>query len=157
MSSSVSPSVVAMYVGERVEPGMERLQLLVLWRGEPGWYARTGGGASGGSGGTADGGVRVRHSQGGVELEATVDARTESVTVAGQTFDLRRSNVILVDGTGGQPTVVGTLGVQTLVAVPPAAAHLERIVNVFALPDIKAFLRCDLQPATRVAVSNRMC
>jgi hypothetical protein len=148
MTSPVSPSVVATYIGERIEPGMERLRLLVLWRDQPGWFAGSGVvSSSAGGGGTLTGGYRTQWRLGNVQLEAEVDTRTETAVVLGQRFDLRHSNVILIDGALAQGTVVGTLGVQAQVLTIPGTISLERIGSIFTLPDIRQFLRCD-QPAS---------
>src|ERR1700676_5456671 len=47
----ISPVVLASWIAERAGTGPERLQLLVLWRGGPGWFLRPGGVSGGGSGG----------------------------------------------------------------------------------------------------------
>jgi hypothetical protein len=154
----VSPSVLAMYIGERVDPGMERLRLLVLWRDEPGWFAREqGGGVRTSGGGAAGGEYRARWSSGGIELEAGLDQRTDTALVLGQQFDLRHSNVILIDGAAGQPVVVGTLGVQAQVIAPPGSLSLDGFAGLFALPDVRLFLRCD-EPANRpVRIPANVC
>ncbi len=152
----VSDSVVAMYAGQPVEPGMQRLQLLVLWRGEPGWFGRSG--SRGGSGGNGDF-YSIRSEHGGVELQADIDFRTERITVLGQAFDLRTSNIILIDGVGGQPRVVGTLGVQAQVQVvnQTGTSFFSYLSALFEQPEIKTFLRCDQRASIPVSVSQSLC
>ena len=153
-TTAVSPSVVATYIGERVDPGMERLRLLVLWRDDPGWFGL--GGASGGGGGSsATGNYRTASRFGNFAFEAAIEG-TRAV-VLGQTFDLRQSNVILIDGAAGQRAVVGTLGVQAQVLAPPSNLSLDRLANVFALDDIHQFLRCYRQASTPVRLTSAVC
>ena len=149
----VSSSVVAMYIAARVEPGMERLELLVLWRGEPGWFSRAGV-SSGGAGGLIDG-YRVHSRFGETEIEAVLDQRTETATVLGQRLDLRHANVVLIDGVGTQPAVVGTLGLQAQVLVTPGTMLLDRLpAIVFAQQEIRAFLRCETAAPGRPVVAG---
>jgi len=48
-TSIISPEVMATWFTTRAANGVEQLELLVLWRGMPGWFLDPGG--SGGSGG----------------------------------------------------------------------------------------------------------
>jgi hypothetical protein len=152
-TGQVSPSVVATYIGERVDPGMERLRLLVLWRDEPGWF--TGGGSASGGGGSAPGTYRTAARLGNFEFAAAIEGTR--ALVLGQTFDLDRSNVILVDDAAGQRKIVGTLGLQAQLTTPPGNVTLDRLVNVFALEDIRRFLRCDRQTIGLVRVTSTVC
>jgi hypothetical protein len=48
-TAPVSPSVLASEMSVVDANGRGRLELLILWRGSPGWFQKGGGGGSGGS------------------------------------------------------------------------------------------------------------
>ena len=95
----------------RVTPSGDALELIILWRGTPGWF--TGGRSSSSSGGTSNDGWRHRFSQGDLEFEAALDFKTRIANVQGQIVKLGSANVILVDGVDSPKgaRVAGTLTV----------------------------------------------
>jgi hypothetical protein len=91
--------------------GGQALDLLVLWRGTPGWFAK-----GAGSGTSAGGNSESFHSTiryGGLELEVELQPQTRVATIQGKRIELRDDNVVLVDDVDspGGPSVVRTLRV----------------------------------------------
>src|SRR5262245_60951053 len=88
----VSPSVLATTMYVMTEPGRGELELMVLWRGAPGWFMRgggqTSGGSSGGGGGTDGAGreaVRTQWiSQGGVTLNLRFEPKSRRLWILDQ-------------------------------------------------------------------------
>src|SRR4051812_31771208 len=98
--------------------GVHHLDLLVLWRGSPGWFMRgsmgstggahIGGGIEGGTVGGVGGQGDVRRaslktewltwSYGTLTLRVDVDVNANVATVLGTPVSLDNSNVIVVDG-----------------------------------------------------------
>ena len=78
-TAPVSPSVMATDMCVVDAAGQGTLELLILWRGSPGWFRKSAGGASGGGqGGSMGGGpspmIRSEWiSQGGVNLTVRFD------------------------------------------------------------------------------------
>ena len=97
-SDIVSSTVVATFCGHH-EGDSEVVDLLVLWRGKPGWF---GAGGSGGAGsrrfGAGTNGV-VSHSQyyGAVTIALRADFDTGSATIGESTIKLDHINTIVVD------------------------------------------------------------
>ena len=120
-SLPLSPSVVATTMTAVDSEGKGTLELLVLWRGRPGWFrSESGGSASGasgsGSGRGGSGGPDVRSawlSEGGVSLSVRYEPSSRKVWIHDQEIDLNESNVVLVDDVdqSGGPRVVGALRV----------------------------------------------
>jgi len=139
----------------RVESdGTRALVFLVLWRGSPAWFARSGNGASGG------GNCGVYHStirRGDVQLQIEFDFQTrlatitqalfvssaERATVQTKQIELRDRNVVLVDGVDDAkgPQVVGTLRVDP--ALPPGNSPAWVGETLRSSSEIVSFLRCD--------------
>src|SRR5262245_15430143 len=100
----VSPSVLATQMCMVDAAGNGTLQLLVLWRGRPGWFSKSGGGASGsGGGGAMPGGpgpmIRSEWiSQGGVSLSVRFDSVGRKAWIQDREIALDDANVVLVDG-----------------------------------------------------------
>jgi len=100
-SNIVSPTVVATFCGHRLN-GDEMLDLLILWRGKPGWFLRGAGGASGGGGsnrfGAGTKGHIAQHSTYGevtISFDADFDANTAVIGDAPVALD--GVNTVLVD------------------------------------------------------------
>ena len=102
-SNIVSATVVATLCGHR-EGDAEILDLLILWRGRPGWFQRPIPGSTGSRGSTvlpADAGLNGRVSQyttyGDVSIgfEADFDARV--ATIDRKTLPLADANAVLID------------------------------------------------------------
>jgi hypothetical protein len=100
-SDIVSSTVVSTFCGHR-QGDNEIVDLLVLWRGKPGWFQRNGTGRSGGAGsrsfGAGTSGV-VSHSQyyGEVTIAFRADFDIGSATIGQSTIKLDHLNTIVVD------------------------------------------------------------
>jgi hypothetical protein len=100
-SDIVSSTVVSTFCGHR-QGDNEIVDLLVLWRGKPGWFQRNGTGRSGGAGsrsfGAGTNGV-VSHSQyyGEVTIAFRADFDIGSATIGQSTIRLNHINTIVVD------------------------------------------------------------
>jgi len=149
-SEIMSPSVVGTSYITRDANGPNTLNLLVLWRGSPGWFMRrTGRGSSmGSSGGT----TYVR--QGGVHLTVAFDAATRTARILDEDVPLvNGANVVLVDNVDDPsgPRVVKTLKVEGALGATGVLSHL-----VLDSPELLDLLRCQAQipePANRAAMS----
>ena len=168
-TAPVSPSVLATDMCVVDAAGNGTLELLVLWRGTPGWFRKSAGGASGGGGGSAGsvmggGGPApmIRSSwisQGGVNLSVRFDPSTRKAWIQDSEITLENANVILVDGVDSPagPQVVRTLRidpdyetkVETLPYGPPGRGPRTRPMAVSAQTFIRRstelveFLQCD--------------
>jgi hypothetical protein len=101
-TAPVSPSVMATELALTDAAGRGTLQLLILWRGTPGWFMRgREGSSSGGGGSTGPGsGMTFSHwiSQGGVNLNVRFDPAARKVWIQDAEIALSDANVVLVDG-----------------------------------------------------------
>jgi len=96
--STVSPSVVASSSTVRDSTGVVSIDLLILWRGSPGWmYRPTGSGSSSGGGPGRGRMIEFSIYQGGLHLTATYDPPLGTVDVLGERVNLKDANVVLVD------------------------------------------------------------
>ncbi len=155
----VSASVMATGIYERNTAGETRLQLLVLWRGTPGWFLKENGGG-GGSGFTSGGSVPsgrgvtsqvmvVQVHQGGVALELKFDAGQGKAWIHSREVLLAGGNVIMVDAVD-RPD--GPL-VGRVVHVEPAGdsrgGDRTDVVRpqtfIRRSPELVAYLQCDRQ------------
>lgn len=146
-SRLVSPAVVATWFF-RTGPGdVSELELLVLWRGTPGWFLRADSSGSSGrmttqSGGRVNDGLRVHNAFfGGVALNVEFDPRKHTARIREKEIPLESANVILVDAVDGPdgPQVLRLLRVDP--ALPESSPRIESIVR--RSPDLLSFLRCD--------------
>jgi len=147
-SRLVSPSVVATWIVRKEAHGTSQLELLVLWRGTPGWFMRAGSEESSNSDSiqsTEDdrgGGTVVEQlSYGGLRLELEFDRGKRTARVQNHDVGLESANVILVDEVDAVdgPQIAGSLHVDPSFASEPA--EVEAIVR--RSPEIYEFLRCD--------------
>jgi hypothetical protein len=138
--------------------GAQTLDLLVLWRGAPGWFAKAGGSGTSSGGNSESFHSTIRY--GGLELQLELQPQTRFATIQGKRIELREDNVVLVDEVDGPsgPSVVRTLHVdpglpRTDNGYPMIEAVLRRS------PAIVEFLRCDTRvPDERArAVVDRIC
>jgi hypothetical protein len=151
-SLPVSASVMATYMSSAGSDGKGTLELLVLWRGSPGWFKRGGdvaGGASGG-GGSIDAVSRreVRSawlSEGGLQLSVRFEPSSQKVWIADREIVLNGANVVLVDDVDATtgPRVSGTVTIdpsfQTRMNAPvPPHVFIRRS------PVLIEYLRCDV-------------
>lgn len=100
-SDIVSSTVVTTFCGHREGDNLV-LDLLIVWRGEPGWFHRTGTGPHGSSGSRwSGGGVKgvVSHSwfYGDVTIAFDANFDTRTATIARTTVRLDRVNTVVVD------------------------------------------------------------
>ena len=103
-SVPVSPSVMATVMGVINQDGRGEIELLVLWRGTPGWVLRnSGGGSSSGGGGSTMGatpGESTRSewmSRGGVNLHLRFEPKSRKLWIQDREVALNDDNVVLVD------------------------------------------------------------
>jgi hypothetical protein len=139
----MSPAVVATWITEQEAGAPVQLQMLILWRGTPGWFLRAGGSSSEGTG-SIQGNHRIYRDtivQGGVRLAFEYDSRTRVATVQGQEVDLHEDNVVLVDDVDapGGARVSGTLRIAR--PMPGSAGQIGLVLRMS--PEIMAYLRCD--------------
>lgn len=134
----ISPVVVAQWFASRTNR-VEELELLVLWRGTPGWFLQPGGsGESGGALGTHYTWIKY----GAVDLSLDFEESTRRVTIQGKnTIELGANNVLFVDEVDSEagPRTVGLILVPR--AMPGSAGQIAPILR--SSPRIMSFLRCD--------------
>jgi hypothetical protein len=154
----ISSTVVSIYCGHR-EGDDEMLDLLVLWRGTPGWFNRAGGrGSSGGSSGVGAGrgtkGFAYQYSTYGditIGVDLNFDANTAKI--GEEVFALDSVNIVFIDGVGepGGGRVYDTRWIEPklpLVGDPNVliAQRSREVVN---------YLRCDI-PMPAPQTTTRM-
>jgi hypothetical protein len=134
------------------------IQVIVLWRGQPGWFFKTSGqsGGAGGSGNT----YWITERYGDIQLEMDV---TDGVTrVQGTRVDRSNGeNVVLVDGVDVARAAVT---ITALHVDLPIVDQSTRLVDIFnRSPEAAAFLRCGqtaslagLTPEQNRMVMNRI-
>ena len=146
---TLSPTTVAYWQQHDNGDGTGSLDLLVLWRGSPGWFFR--GGSSSGGGGVHGGFGQWQgtHAMTYGDVTLTMEFTSQSkdfdpastvVKILDREIPLRDTNVILIDGADSKtPTIVGTRYVDPHFAGrDPVAAVVKRT------PELFEFLRCDL-------------
>ena len=165
-TAPVSPSVMATDMCVVDAAGNGTLELLILWRGSPGWFRKSDGGASGGGQGGTMGPaptpmLRTQWiSQGGVNLTVRFDAAARRAWIQDSEIALGDANVVLVDSvdSAAGPQVVRTLRIDpeyqtTVEALPqgPLTARGPRTrphvvpIQTFIRrsPELVEFLQCD--------------
>ena len=150
-SRVVSPAVAATWITKHRQAGDGELELLVLWRGSPGWFLEGGqDGRSGSStwGGTSAGGPggsqeTVDHQVflGGLTLNLQFNRRPRTARVQDIGVSLQNANVILVDQVDSREalTVVGTRWIDPQVSGAPV--RIEQVLGRSS--ELVAFLRCN--------------
>jgi hypothetical protein len=139
---AISAAVMTTYATRQLPSG-EVLELLILWRGTPGWFTR--GGLASSSGGLSGDNWRHRFSQGGLEFEAALDLKTRIASVQGQLVKLGKANVILVDDVDS-PRGTRVAGTLTVDASLGKESGPLRILPVLARSkEIRDYLRCDTE------------
>jgi hypothetical protein len=137
-TSVISPVVVAEWFASR-QASTEQLELLVLWRGSPGWFLQPGG--SGGSGSGANGPHYTWIKYGNVTLSLDFDPAKRTVTVQGKNLVLADNNVLFVDDVDG-PTGPHLTGTMTIARPMPGSSGQIGLV-LQKSPRIMSFLDCD--------------
>ena len=129
-SSVVSPSVLASYSLGRDSDGLLAAEILILWRGSPGWSMRRTMTGSSMSGGSLDreGIVNFSVKVGGLDLEASYDSRSRTATILGEHVELKDANVVLVDKVDSPD---GPIVLKTTTAAPTKdiAASVAKILR----------------------------
>lgn len=163
-SGELSASVVATWTAHSDEPsGTQELDLLILWRGSPGWFVRS-------SGTEMLDDPRLTENRDGVilttvlhrilfddhTLELQFDPRSRIARVQDDVIQIRAANVILLD------EVDGAGGVQVLAAVtvnPQFAESIGIVDLVRRSPQLVEFLRCDskMSDSDRQQILDRVC
>jgi len=159
-TSIVSPSVVASSSTRRDASGALTVDLLILWRGSPGWsFRRTAAAESmANSSAARDGAVNFSVEQGGLHLTARYDPAGKTVTILGERVDLAGANVVFVDRVDSPdgPVIAGT----TTVRPRNVARGLPVVPAVLRdTPELLAYLRCEAQlpePMNQMAM-NSVC
>ncbi len=142
-TQAVSSTVMATWVASVNSDGGRVLQLLVLWRGTPGWFAR------GSGAGVSSGGDGRRYSStlrhGGLEIQMEFEFLPRLATIQGNRVELGDDNVVFLDGvdTPGGLRVVRTLRVDSTMT----QGDVPRIDEVMRRsPEILSFLQCETRP-----------
>jgi hypothetical protein len=137
-ANTISPSVIENAFAHREPSGSWRLDLLVLWRGTPGWFLAGGANGTSSSGGTSRP-VFVHNRHADVDFDVFLDRGAGIARVAATTIRLDEKNIVLIDGMPHQQTIVGTRLVTSPIDEPPIG--LQAIFR--ASPELDAFLRCN--------------
>lgn len=138
-SNIISPSVIENAFVHEDESGAWRLDLLVLWRGAPGWFLA--GGANGTRSSGGNGRPTILHNRhADVNFYVIFDAGAGVARVAGAQIRLNERNVVLVDGMPHAMKIVGTRMVNSRIEQPPIG--LQAVYR--ASPELDAFIRCDV-------------
>jgi hypothetical protein len=163
-TAPVSPSVMATELGSVDASGRGTLQLLILWRGTPGWFLRSGGSSSTGGGGSMGPGSSAIYnhwiSQGGVNLTVRFDPAARKVWIQDKEIPLEDANVVLVDGVDSPagPQVVRMLHIDPAYETTTAPAPYSvpgrgpqmrpQVVPVQVFirrsPELIEFVQCDM-------------
>ena len=136
----LSPAVVGAWFTHSDAPGSHTLDLLVLWRGLPGWYMRDGPRGSSGGGGSGRSHLTLKY--GGLFLQVLFDGPARIAEIEDRKIPLNDDNVLLVDDvdSASGPKVVKTLRVDPDLSDP----HRAEIV-IRRSPELVAYLRCDIK------------
>ena len=150
----VSPTVVASWMSRT--HGSTTDTLLVLWRGAPGWFSKTGvaGGSSGGS--VLGHSVEDQYFRAGgreFRLEFLDDRRV--ATVLKQEIPLTQFNVVLIDGVDSPagPIMIDRRWIEPGPPLPPAVdgAASDPIAGIVSRsPSLIEFLQCGVPLADRL-------
>jgi len=142
-SRVASPTVVATYRAHDGGDGTSILDLLVLWRGSPGWFMRVNG-ASSGSG--LNGGFGQWYSYqwasySGITLMVEYDSARNTAKIRDREISLNNANVVLIDGVdSSNPTFLGTQWID-----PSLSGTGDPVPTIMKRsPELFEFLRCDL-------------
>ena len=141
----ISPTVVAFWI-ERETDGARQLDLLVLWRGSPGWFTRGGSSSGGGNGHGGFGQWRTQHWMSYGDIMLTVDLVSNSkdfdrdvtvATILGREIPL--GHIVMIDGADTKhPAIVATRFMDA-----PITGNDTVAVAVKSSPELFEFLRCD--------------
>ena len=137
----VSPAALMTWATRYGHDEVHTLDLIVIWKGSPDWYMRSGprGGSSGGSRDAFHATIRY----GGLELQLGLESSKRIATVQGNPIELGDANVILVDDVDGPqgPQIAGKLRIDPPVPSVDGNAHVVEILR--RSQEIVSFLGCD--------------
>jgi hypothetical protein len=144
-SGPVSPAVVATWICHYERSDFGELDLLVLWRGTPGWFMRGGSGGSSGQSGGGRGGRPpvVQHLFfGDLALDLQFDPQAHTAQIQDREISLKDANVILVDAVDSAEglKVAGTRWIEPYLSESPV--RIETLLQ--RSPELITFLRCDI-------------
>ena len=166
-STIVSATVVSTYCGHQVGAD-EVLELLVLWRGAPGWFQGAGGFGSGSSAhftaGAATGRVTGTQSHsawyGDIAIGIEISHDVHAVKIGEEVVPLNGVNVVLVDGVDekGNRRIAGTRWIEPKL---PTTGDLNLLIAQRS-PEVLEYLRCDIpmpprDPPLPPALEARVC
>jgi hypothetical protein len=160
----LSPTTVAYWQQHDNGDGTGSLDLLVLWRGSPGWFFRSGGTSGGGGAHGGFGQWQATHWMTYGDVTLTLDLKSTSkdfnpattvVTILDREIALRDTNVVLIDAAdSGTPMIIGARYVDPRFSGTDAvAAIVKRTAELFE------FLQCDvtLPDANQQAMMALVC
>ena len=143
----VSATVVSTYCGHH-ENGSEVLDLLILWRGKPGWFLGAGLRGTGGTrtfGPGINGIVSSRETFGDVTIEFGADFDRRTATIGSLAIDLSKVNTVTIDDVEGAGRV--SAQVWTEPRLPADGDWNRALARKSAL--IREFLQCEVpMPST---------
>ena len=143
----VSATVVSTYCGHH-DNGNEVLDLVVLWRGKPGWFLGVGQRGTGGSrtfGPGMNGIVSARETYGDVTIEFTADFDQRVATIGSFAIDLAKINTVAIDDIEGARKLSASAWTEPRL---PADGDWNRALARKSVL-IREFLQCDVpMPAT---------
>jgi len=149
MTRPLSASVQGTFISER-----RQIEMLILWRGAPGWFFTPEHSQGGGAGTVVSGTLEY----GSIRLDYSYDRSRRVLQIGNRDVPLKAGeNLVLVDGierAGG--TVVKTLAMNFSFDSPNPT--LASIVGPSA--EVVAFLRCDIagpDPRAQVKLSPMVC
>jgi len=135
----ISPTVVSTYCGHR-QDGNEVVDLLVLWRGAPGWFNRAGGR---GKGAGSSGNSAYQYAQfGDVSIGIELNGEARTAKVHDEVVSLESSNVVLVDGVD-EPDHGHIVGTRWIEPTYPADGD-PLLLTLQRQTELADYLRCDL-------------
>jgi hypothetical protein len=149
-SNIVSSTVVATFCGHR-QADEEVLDLLILWRGTPGWFQRGPGGGGGGSrtfGAGTNGEVSQYQTYGDVRIAFAANFDTKVVTIGRSTVQLAHINTVMIDDVDGNWRSPATQWTEPRL---PLAGDWN-VVLVRRSSALLRYLRCDV-PMPQAPVS----
>jgi hypothetical protein len=142
---AVSSGVIGWWMTHPEDAGTSALDLLILWRGTPGWLFRSGGmggNASGRQGFGSNTGTQTIWA-GDRALTWTFDLTANTITILDQSFSLADVNVVLVDGADSPQGSRVVRAVRIDPGYPGDGLHFELALR--RSPELLEFLQCDAQ------------
>ncbi len=119
----------------------ERLVVLVLWRGAPGWLARAGRAST--QAGGSERQTWAQLTRGDVTVDLDIDHATGLARLRGQQLSVGDNNVVLVDRVDTNAPIVRMLRIDPTVPDTPDAPFVVLKRN----PALIEFLQCELTQA----------